>query len=364
MLPGQEDPYTGVRSSSHIFSSLTIPDGRTEKYNIPAFILPNPANTQCNRLNYSAKHILLGHMTDELLHAKNTLTERIEYWTGTKGNAKDAIPGMWMYKYEAPSARTRIIQRPSICLIGQGSKEVLLGKDSLVYDRDHYLVTSLDLPVVAQIRDASPERPYMGLAFTLEQKEVAKLLAEGSLPIPTKRTTQRAMSVGQLSLSLIDAFLRLINLLEEPVSIPFLAPSIKREILYRLITSDQGYHVRQLSMSGSQSSQIHGAVQWLKDNYNKPVKMEELAELCHMSLSSFHHHFHNLTAMSPLQYQKWFRLQEARRLMLVDDLDVTRAAFEVGYESSSQFCREYSRQFGNSPAKDIRLLKQSGPMDA
>ncbi len=262
-----------------------------------------------------------------------------------------------MYKFEAPSELTHVIQFPSVCLIGQGSKRIFLGKESLRYDRDHYLVTSMDLPVVAQVQDASPEKPYMGLAFSLFQKELAQLLAEGSLPVPPAPSGQRAMTVGTLTLPLINAFLRLIDLLDDPVSIPFLAPAISREILYRLITSEEGYHVRQAGMAGSQSAQIQRAVGWIKNHVNHPLTIEKLAGYCHMSTSSFHHHFRKLTAMSPLQYQKWLRLQEARRLMLVEDLDVTRVAFAVGYESSSQFCREYSRQFGQSPARDIRAIK-------
>ncbi len=297
------------------------------------------------------------NMENELAAAKMKLLERIEYWTQDKGDAARAIPGLWMYKFEAPSERIRIIQYPSVCLIAQGSKQILLGKQTLHYDRDHYLVTSIDLPVVAQVQDASPEKPYMGMAFSIVQKDIAQLLVEGNLPKPPNPSTQRAMTIGTLSLTLINAFLRLIDLLDDPASIPFLAPSISREILYRLITSVEGYHLRQVGMTGSQSAQIHRAVDWLKKNFNQPLTIEKLAGYCNMSQSSFHHHFRNLTAMSPLQYQKWLRLQEARRLLLVEDLDVTRAAYRVGYESSSQFCREYSRQFGESPARDIRTLK-------
>ena len=323
--------------------------------------MPDPANLCMEWLQSLLIDIQLFLMSDnnELLLAKKKLFDRIEYWTEDSRNLRDTIPGLWMYRYDAPTDRKSVIQRPSVCLIGQGSKQIFLGKDILRYDRDHYLVTSIDLPVVAQIIDASPEKPYMGMAFRLEQKEIAQLLAEGSLPQPPKPSIQRAMTVGVLTLAMIKAFVRLIDLLDDPVSIPFLAPPIKREILYRLITSPEGFHLKQLGMTGSQNSQIGRAVDWLKSNYAQSVVMEELASYCHMNLSSFHHHFKNLTAMSPLQYQKNLRLQEARRLMLVDDFDVTRAAFGVGYESSSQFCREYNRQFGSSPARNIRAIKNT-----
>ncbi len=294
---------------------------------------------------------------NELLAAKNKLRDRIAHWTEQNGETAKALPGLWMYKFEAPSERTHIIQHPSVCLIGQGSKQIFWGRETLRYDRDHFLVTSIDLPVVAKVQDASPEKPYMGMAFAISQKEIVQLLAEGNLPVPPAPSRRKAMTVGTLTLPLINAFLRLIELLDDPVSIPFLAPSISREILYRLITSDEGFHLRQVGMTGSQSAQIHRAVEWMKTHLNQQLRIEKLAEYCRMSQSSFHHHFRKLTAMSPLQYQKRLRLQEARRLMLVEDLDVTRVAFAVGYESSSQFCREYNRQFGQSPARDIKAIK-------
>ncbi len=299
------------------------------------------------------------YFENELSTAKNRLLERIEFWLGhTEGDAQ-AIPGLWMYKFEEPSDRISVIQYPSVCLIGQGSKQIFLGKETLHYDRDHYLVTSIDLPVVAQVQDASPDKPYVGMAFTIQQKEIAQLLAEGNLPLPAHYKAQRAMTVGTLSLPLLNAFLRLIDLLNDPVSIPFLAPSISREILYRLITSEEGFHLRQVGMTDTRSAQIYRAVDWLKNNYQHPLRIEKLSSYCNMSKSTFHYHFRELTSMSPLQYQKWLRLQEARRLMLSEDFDVTRAAFKVGYAGTSQFCREYSRQYGESPAKDIRTIKDA-----
>ena len=274
-----------------------------------------------------------------------------------------SIPGLRIYKRSAPSELTRYTHQPSICFIAQGAKRILLGTDEYSYDRDRYLVTSIDLPIVAQVLEASQEKPYLGFALKLDQKEIAQMLIEGNLPDPSPKSSSRAMTVAKLTVPLIDALLRLIDLLDEPEAIPFLAPSIQREILYRILTGEGGIHLRQIGMKGSQNSQILRAVEWLKTNFNQALSVEDLASYSQMSLSAFHHHFREITAMSPLQYQKWLRLQDARRLILTAHYDVTRAAFKVGYESSSQFSREYSRLFGVSPAKDIRALRLSGRLD-
>jgi AraC-like DNA-binding protein len=294
----------------------------------------------------------------ELARAKQHLLSRIDFWTRA-GSVAPAIPGLWIYRHEAPSEPTRYTHQPSICLIAQGSKRIMLGSDDFSYDSDRYLVTSIDLPIVAQILEASKKKPYFGLAFRLDQKDIAQLLVDGNLPPQPQTKAARAMGVATLTLPLLNAFLRLLDLLDEPSAIPFLAPSIRREILYRILMNEAGEHLRQIGMMGSQNSQIRKAVERLKCDFTKTLSVEELAENSQMSLSAFHLHFRRLTAMSPLQYQKWLRLQEARRLMLIEDYDATRAAFGVGYESASQFSREYSRLFGVSPAKDIRGLRRS-----
>jgi len=297
---------------------------------------------------------------DELAVAKQELFTRIERWTNNERHAADSLPGMVLYRQDEPSGPTRFTHRPSVCLIAQGEKRILLGSDYLYYDKDRFLVTSIDLPIVAQVEGVNPGAPYLGLIFHLDQKEISDILAEGQIPVSGREASDRAMTVGALTVPLVRAFLRLIDLMDEPQAIPFLAPAIKREILYRLLTGEGGYHLRQVGLAGSQNSHIQRAVEWLKTNFSRPLLVETLADYCQMSLSAFHHHFRRVTAMSPLQYQKWLRLQEARRLMLTADFDVTRAAFKVGYESSSQFSREYSRLFGNSPSRDIRSLKDSG----
>jgi AraC-like DNA-binding protein len=247
---------------------------------------------------------------------------------------------------------------PRICVVAQGVKRVLLGDDVFVYDAHHYLITSVDLPTFVQIIEASREKPCLGLVMKLDQREISQLMVDSNLPPPHPQQSSRAMATGEITQPMLTSFLRLIDLLDEPKDIPILAPIIKREIFYRLLVGDQGARLRQIASAGSQSQQIARAIDWLKGNFAKPLRIDDLAAQVNMSTSTFHHHFRQVTAMSPLQYQKWLRLNEARRLMLAEDQDAAAAAFQVGYESPSQFSREYSRLFGDSPLRDITSLRQ------
>jgi AraC-like DNA-binding protein len=246
---------------------------------------------------------------------------------------------------------------PSICLTAQGAKRVVLGDDVYVYDAHHFLITSLDLPAVWQVINASREKPYLGLVLKLDRREMSQLMADSNLPPPRAQQSSRGMATGEVTLPLLTAFQRLIDLLAEPKDIPMLAPIIQREILYRLLVSDQGARLRQVASAGSQSQQIARAIDWLKSHFTGTLRIEDLATQINMSPSSFHHHFRVLTAMSPLQYQKWLRLNEARRLMLTERSDAATAALQVGYESPSQFSREYRRLFGAPPLRDIERLR-------
>jgi AraC-like DNA-binding protein len=247
---------------------------------------------------------------------------------------------------------------PRICVIAQGAKRVVLGQETFVYDAQHFLVTSVDLPTFVQIINASPAKPCLGLVLSIDQRELSQLMVDSHLPPPRQQQSSRAMATGEVTLPLLAAFQRLIDLLDEPKDIPILAPIIEREIFYRLLIGDQGVRLRQIAAAGSQSNQIARAIDWLKGNFTMPLRIDDLAAQVHMSTSTFHHHFRQVTAMSPLQYQKWLRLNEARRLMLAEDRDATTAAFQVGYESPSQFSREYSRLFGAPPLRDISSLRQ------
>jgi len=187
---------------------------------------------------------------------------------------------------------------------------------------------------------------------------VAQLMMDSDLPAPRTQQSDRGMATGELTLPLVQSFGRLVDLLGNPQDIPILAPLVEREIAYRLLVGDQGARLRQIATTGSQSQQIARAVEWLKDNFEQPLSVEELARQVSMSISTFHHHFRSMTALSPLQYQKQLRLSEARRLMLADHLDASTVAGQVGYESPSQFSREYSRHFGAPPLRDITNLRQ------
>lgn len=251
---------------------------------------------------------------------------------------------------------------PSICLVAQGAKRVLLGGDTYVYDVRHFLITSVDLPTVVQVIKASREKPCLSLLLKLDRREISQLMVDSHLPPPRGHQSSRGMAIGEVTLPLLSAFQRLIDLLAEPNDIPILAPIIQREILYRLLVGDQGTRLRQIASAGSQSQQVARAIDWLKSNFTRPLRIDDLASQVNMSPSTFHHHFRTLTAMSPLQYQKWLRLNEARRLMLTENTDAATAAFYVGYESPSQFSREYNRLFGAPPLRDITNLRQIAPI--
>jgi AraC-like DNA-binding protein len=234
----------------------------------------------------------------------------------------------------------------------------MFGEDSYVYDAHHYLVASVHLPTMVQIAKASPETPCLGMVLKLDPGEISRLAVDGNLPQPRAQQAGRGMLLGEVTPPLLAAFQRLIDLLSEPADIPILAPILQREILYRLLVGDQGERLRRIATVGSSSHQVARAIDWLKGNFAKPLRVDELAAYARMSSSTFHHHFRSMTALSPLQYQKRLRLQEARRLMLAEHMDAATAAFRVGYESPSQFSREYNRLFGAPPLRDITNLRQ------
>jgi AraC-like DNA-binding protein len=242
----------------------------------------------------------------------------------------------------------------------QGKKRINVGRSTLICDESAFLLTSIDLPVVSQVIDATLERPILCLTLNLETPEVRRILSEHELPVRGEPADARGMSVGENTAELLNACSRLVDLLETPPDIPFLAPLIEREIIYRLLRSPQGAHLRAISTLGEQSNRTAKAVSWLKENYDKPLRVEELADIAQMGVSTLHHHFRSLTAMSPLQYQKQLRLHVARERMVNEGLDAASAAFAVGYESASQFSREYSRFFGQPPMRDVKNRRFAG----
>lgn len=310
-----------------------------------------------------------------LARARHALVPRITRFAPQAGmHQHPALPGLLVFRADSLNGSVCGVYEPSVALIVQGSKRVVLGADTLVYDSGRYLVTSLDLPAVATILEASPEQPYLALVLRLDLREIAGLMLSGQLPVhpapalagrvPREPGEHRAMAIGRVTLPLLDAFGRLLDLLQQPESLPVLGPLVQREIHYRLLMGEQGGRLRQIAAVGSQGHQIARAIDSLKTRYAEPLRVEDLAREVRMSVSTFHHQFKALTAMSPLQYQKQMRLTEARRLMLADHLDASTAAYRVGYESPSQFSREYSRQFGAPPTRDIAGLRAAQPEGA
>ncbi|AYF18335.1 AraC family transcriptional regulator N-terminal domain-containing protein [Vibrio parahaemolyticus] len=291
--------------------------------------------------------------------ATQKLAKLIVRWTGNANQYDTPISGLRFSRWTTPTPPTSYTHNPSICLIAQGRKRVLLGEESFIYDANHFLISSVDLPIIANIIEASEEQPYLGLIMELDLTEISQLIVDSELAFTQSKEAQKGIAVGELSESLLDAFVRLAELLDEGQNIKILAPIIKREIFYRLLMSEQGTRLHQIVTAGSHSHQIAKAIDWLKNNFVKPLSVGDLASYTGMSKSSFYTHFRSMTSMTPLQFQKKLRLSEARRLMLTENLDAMAATFKVGYESPSQFSREYSRLFGAPPSKDIKSLREN-----
>lgn len=269
------------------------------------------------------------------------------------------ISGLTFFRREAPMPPTICLVEACIVLVVQGEKQMLAGGEAYPYNINRFLITSLDIPANSQVVTASPDNPCLGLVLKLDLRTMAELIAQGGLPLPDDRSSDReaVIGLGTVTPMLLEPFKRMLDLLDEPSAIPILAPLIEREIHYRLLMSDQAARLQQIASVGSQGHRVAKAIDWLKVNYTETLRIDDLASHVKMSPSSLHHHFRQLTAMSPLQYQKWLRLNEARRLMLNEDSDAASAAFEVGYESPSQFSREYTRLFGAPPKRDIEGLR-------
>jgi AraC-like DNA-binding protein len=289
---------------------------------------------------------------------RETLRESIARWTNTGNQFPSAIPALSLFREDEPTEPMSAVYEPSICMVVQGAKRVLLGNEHYEYNDHQYLITSVDLPTFFQVIEASKERPLLGLKLSFDIQEVSQLLVDSNFPHHRAQQSGHGMATSEITLPLLTAFQRLIDLLDDEHDIPVLAPIIQKEIIYLLLVGEQGARLRQIASTGSQSHQIAGAIEWLKNNFTQQLRIDDLASKASMSTSSFHNHFRSLTALSPLQYQKHLRLHEARRLMLAESMDAANAAFLVGYESPSQFSREYNRQFGAPPLRDIIKLRQ------
>jgi AraC-like DNA-binding protein len=247
---------------------------------------------------------------------------------------------------------------PAFCVIAQGRKEILLGEETFHYDPAHYLVTTVELPLIGQVTEASPQRPYLGFRLVLDPSTVASVMVESGQVHPRSESSVKAVDVSPLDANLFDATVRLVRLIDTPADYRVLAPAVIREIIYRLLTGAQAGRMRHLATFGGQAHRMVRAVEHIRAHFTQPLRVEDIArELC-MSVSGFHAHFKAVTAMSPLQFQKQLRLQEARRLMLSENLDAAEAGYHVGYEDASHFNREYKRHFGEPPVRDVERLRE------
>ena len=268
------------------------------------------------------------------------------------------IPRLELSVGQASAANAPCLYRSMICFILQGSKHVAINDNLLHYDSAQYLISALDLPLTGQILDAGPGQPYAAVTLALEPVLLAELAA-AMPPIRESDSKGIGIAINPMSTPLRDTLLRLLSLLDTPADIPVLAPMVERELLYRLLQGPQGQLLRQIAQPEGALGRIRRAAGWIRDNYKTQLRIEALCEASGMSRASLHRHFLAMTGFSPLQYQKQLRLQESRTLLLTGEHSVSYVAFEVGYESSSQFSREYLRQFGASPARDARQIRQT-----
>ena len=302
------------------------------------------------------------HSTNEPAAPHREMARIIERHTGTDGLHETAIAPLHLFRYSQPMRLGHALHGAGLCLIAQGAKSVMMGDETFFYDPAHFFLVSLDLPIVSQITRASPAAPYLGLHLAIDPAQIGALVTEAQLPASQRRAPECGISVGEADAPLLDAAMRLLRLLDTPDHIKVLSPMIVREIFYLMLKGNEGANLRRIALAGSAAGVVR-ALSWLKTHFAAPLVIETLARQCHMSPSSFHHQFKVLTALTPLQYQKRLRLQEARRLMLSEQFDVASAGQCVGYESASQFSREYRRLFGEAPQRDIARLRAESRLD-
>jgi AraC-like DNA-binding protein len=290
---------------------------------------------------------------------REELAERVARAVGEDG-AVEAPGGLRLLRRSAPTAKDHGVSSPAFCVIAQGEKEVLLGDDSYRYDADSYLISAAALPTASRVIGASEERPYLGVVLGLDPALVGSVMAEAGHLEPGDRATVRAFDVSPLDAGLLDAVVRLVGLLDAPAGeARFLRPLVTREIVFRLLEGEQGGRLRQIAALGGHAHRIAVALERLRQDFDRPLRVEDVARESGMSVSGFHHHFRAVTAMSPLQFQKRLRLQEARRLMIGEGLDAGSAVFRVGYGDASQFSREYKKLFGAPPMRDAERLREA-----
>lgn len=287
---------------------------------------------------------------------KEELAERIAKALPEDGTL-DVLSNFRIARSSKPTEPVHALYQPAFCFVAQGRKQAMLGEEVFRYDPGHYLIYTVDLPLTFQVKEATPEKPYLGFRLNLDSSIVASVMMESGIEPKKGNASLKAMNVSTMDADLLDAAVRLVRLLDAPTERKVLTPLIIKEIVFRLLVSGQGPRLSHLLTSAGDTRRISKAIGYLRKNFNQVVRIDEIAHELGMSLSSFHHHFKSVTAMSPLQFQKQIRLQEARRLMLGEDLDAASAGYRVGYEDPAYFSRDYKKLFGAPPQRDIAKLR-------
>lgn len=269
---------------------------------------------------------------DEYKIQAQKLNQFILHFTAHQDKYVSPIKGLSLHRWDMPTPRTSHILDASLCFITQGKKQVILGEESYTYDEQHFLFTAIDLPVITQILEASPNKPYLGIILRLDPYILAQLMLDANIPFQHGKQEMKGVAIGETTIALQDAF-------------------------YRLIMSPQGERLKRIAATGTAGHRIIKAIDWLRTNFSEPFRIDTISQQFGMSPSSFHQHFRDITSMSPLQYQKRIRLTEARKLIMTTQLDISSTSTQVGYESLSQFSREYKRFFGNTPSYDLRYFE-------
>lgn len=296
-------------------------------------------------------------MIERINKHQGELAKLIERHVPGDGVHVTAVPSLFFMRYSNVTEPRHGMYKPSLCMVVQGAKEVWLAKERFKYSPTDYLVASVDLPVTAQITESSFHVPYLGFKLEFTPGQILEVLSNSQPRIGPNENAKRAMFVSHTESSLLDAVIRLTRLLDNPKDIPILAPLFAKETLYRVLQGQHGVALEQTAIEGSSTYRIKDAIEHITKNFERSLRIDELAKIANMGVSSFHRHFKGVTAMSPIQFQKQLRLQEARRLLLSESTDAADIAFRVGYESPSQFSREYSRMFGLPPIEDVKRLR-------
>ncbi|YAG15868.1 AraC family transcriptional regulator CmrA [Nostoc sp. DSM 114161] len=330
---------------------------KSKQYNDRLRLLYNPANLEKSDMDLMNDPQAKREASRAQAN-RDELTERISQAIRKDGTI-EPLKGLHLNRSSSPWECVHSVSVPALCIIAQGSKEVLLGSDRYQYDPMHYLLATIELPIASQILEASKEQPYLSLRLDLDPTLVGSVMVEAGYPSPQSRGNVKAIDVSLLDAPLLDAVVRLVRLVDAPAEAQVLMPLVTREIIYRLLMGEQGSRLRHIVVLGGSTHHIARAVARLHKDFKEPLRIETIAQDLGMSVSGFHHHFKSVTAMSPLQFQKQLRLQEARRLMLGENLDATSAAYRVGYDDASHFNREYKRLFGAPPMRDVERVREA-----